>query len=82
MPKKSAFDPMIQRMNSARYRFVVALRERMGWNYEDASAVADLYARNKLVKYGANDGQFHVKHGVYLETDVLERALDLAKASN
>lgn len=42
---------------------------------DTAYKVYDLYMKNKLMKTDAIHGTFHVKHGAYLEADVLKNAI-------
>lgn len=41
---------------------------------EQAKAILDYYLKIKVAKYNVHDG-YQVKHGVFLESDVLEKAL-------
>lgn len=43
----------------------------------DAETVLDFYVRQKVATYNVHDG-YNVKHGAFMDADVLERALQAA----
>ena len=47
---------------------------------DDATTVADYYLKHKLAKLRVNDGSVTIKHGAFLERDVIKRALEQANA--
>ena len=57
---------------------VSAVSQFSGLNEDDAVKVARFYRKNKFVKFDAIHGTSHVKHGQFLDRDVLLRALDMA----
>ena len=48
---------------------------------EFASDVADLYLKEKIVTLDARIGQCKFKHGGFLESDVIKRAISAVQAS-
>ena len=48
---------------------------------EFASDVADLYLKERIVTLNARTGQCKFKHGAFLESDVIKRAISAVQAS-
>ena len=49
-----------------------------GFNADQADAILRLYIDEKLVKLDWGIGRYSVKHGAFLNADVLNRALEAA----
>jgi predicted phage-related endonuclease len=66
-----------QRIVNARRSFVESLAELGAISTVDAERVADLYLKRKLAKTDAVGGRVNVRHGAYLDRDVIRRAAAL-----
>lgn len=75
---QGSFRDMAQRRCNAESSFIECIREISGCSEEQAGGVLGLYLKEKLVKLGYNDGQFHIKHGAFLDEVVINRAVDLS----
>jgi hypothetical protein len=64
------------RQNNAVESFLRFLVDE-GFTTEEALKIKAVYQKERLIKFGANDGQWHIKHGAFLEPDVLRRAANL-----
>ncbi len=70
---------MAQRLVNAENSFIECVRRDTGFTQEQAEKVLAFYVKHKLMKLDAVDGRFYVKHGAYLDSDVLRRALEKAE---
>lgn len=61
-------------MNS-KQRLICAISDLGNINKSDAELVADLYIKEKHVKLDRVNGEFWTKHGAFLDSDVIGRAL-------
>lgn len=59
--------------------FVQALIDIAGISENEAVAVKNLYLKNKLAKSDAIMGRITVKHGAYLDREVILRAVEMAR---
>ncbi len=75
-----ALKPMAQRVINGRKAFLEVLMER-GLNGVDAEKALNCMLRLKVAKVDVHLGRINVVHGMYLEPDVLRRAVDLEAAS-
>ena len=69
-----SFKDMAQRADNA----VIAWRDMLanhGFTADQADAILRLYLQEKLVRLDWGIGRFSVKHGAFLDADVLHRAL-------
>ncbi|MGE3278091.1 MAG: hypothetical protein AB7O67_23520 [Vicinamibacterales bacterium] len=66
-----------ERWAQAHQRFVEFAMEHAGLTRDEANAAAGYMVKIKVVKLDPIGGQFHAKHGLYLEPDVLRRAAKL-----
>ena len=73
------FKDMAQRAENAHDRLVGMLADAGQISTNNANIVADYYLKHKLAKLSYNDGQATIKHGAFLEIDVIKRALTQAK---
>ncbi len=72
---KQSFKDMATRADNA----VVAWRDMLaddGFTANQADAILRLYKQEKLVKLDWGIGRYSVKHGAFLDADVLNRALE------
>lgn len=70
---------MAMREQNAADSFVTVLVEQHGFTKSEAKEILDEYLRVRVMKLGMSDGQFHVKHGAFMDKDVLQRALVQAR---
>jgi len=78
---QQGFKDIAQRMNNAMVGFVESI-ERLGdLNADDAKLVANFYMKSKLAKMDAVGGRILVKHGAYLDKDIIVKALGMAKSN-
>ena len=74
-----SYRDMAQRLVNAENSFIECVRRDTGFTQAQAETVMAYFIKHKLMKLNANDGQFYVKHGAFLERDVLTRALKQAE---
>jgi hypothetical protein len=67
-----------QRLASAEENFIATLMERGSITRPEAERVLALYRKMKLVRRDAVSGVINVKHGGFLDRDVIQRALHKA----
>lgn len=68
---------LAERQQLAGSKFLDYCEQRAGLNRQQANKVLTYYVKHKLVKLDAVSGQFHVKHGQFLEPEVLQRAANM-----
>lgn len=76
-----SYRDMAQRLVNAENSFIECVRRDTGFTQEQAETVMAFYVKHKLMKLDAVDGQFYVKHGAFLDADVLKRALKQAEGA-
>ncbi len=69
------YKAIAQRINNAEESFTNALVEIADITTEEAHKVMNLYLKNKLAKLDAVNGTIKVKHGAFLEKDVILNAV-------
>lgn len=69
-------DAMKQRVENAHNEFEAWIMEEVGCDEMTARKVMALYLKNKMAKMNVAMGRIDVKHGAYLEPDVLQRAVE------
>ena len=67
--------PMLQRLDNAYGNFRTSLMEYGEISEGEAEKVMNLYLKLKVAKIVISMGRIDVKHGVYLEKDVIQNAL-------
>ena len=72
------FTDIAHRIDNAHNDFTETLIRLGEFNREDAIKVKNLYLAKKLAKIDIGIGRINVKHGAYLDQDVLIRALAMA----
>ena len=75
---QTRFKDMAQRLENAHDRLINILANAALISTGDARIVADYYIKHKIAKLSYNDGQTTFKHGAFLETHVIKRALKQA----
>jgi hypothetical protein len=68
---------MAQRIVNAEERFIAWVQEQIDCTRSEAEKVLDVYRKEKLVKIGAVDGQFRLKHGAFADPEVLLNAVNV-----
>lgn len=71
---QSSFRDMAQRLVNAEGRFVDYAMEHGGLTRAQAFTALKAFQKARVIKLDAVSGMFHVKHGQFLEPDVLRRA--------
>lgn len=71
-------EAMLQRIENGHQAFVEVLRAAGDISQADALRVKTLYLKHRLAKMDTGIGRISVKHGAYLERDVIQRAVDMA----
>lgn len=66
------------RETNARANFAETLAAAGGISEGDAIKVMNLYLKSKLAKLDRHIGRISVKHGAYLDRDVIRRAVEMA----
>ena len=64
------------RMINAVDNFVETIQSISGCNKAEAEKVLAVYRKNKIVKLDAVIGRYSVKHGVFLDKEVIKNAID------
>lgn len=72
---------MAERIESARRDFAANLRQLGGIDIADAAKVRDYYLKERIAKLDAVSGRITVKHGAFLDREVIQRAVNLAKGN-
>lgn len=70
---QQSFSNMATRQVLAYDKFLSFAQER-GASLEDATLAASYYQKKKLVKFCMHSGQFHAKHGAYLDLEAIQQA--------
>ena len=72
-----SFKAMAQRADNAVAQWRDMLADH-GFTADQADAILRLYQKGNLVKLDWGIGRYSVKHGAFLDADVLNRALEAA----
>lgn len=72
---KSEFAPIAQRIVNAENAFAETIQNILGCTNDEAHAIRALYSKHKITKMDAVIGRISVKHGAYLDEEVLRNAL-------
>jgi hypothetical protein len=67
-------DDMLVRKANAKKGFLDYIKDQ-GFTAEEAAAICAVYAKLKVVEFGATDGQWRTKHGALLDRRCMENAL-------
>ena len=70
------FEAIAQRMVNAENAFISVIKEIAGCSNDSAAHVLNVYRKLKLVKFDAVCGTINVKHGLYLDKDIIENAIN------
>ena len=76
---RKSFEDMATRMVNAEKAFVITLIALGDITKEEAVKVMAYYVKHKLVKLHVGIGAYTVKHGAFLDRDVIQRAVELTK---
>lgn len=69
-------EQIARRIINAENAFIETIMNIAGCNKAEAKKVMRLYLKERLAKCDAVIGRITVKHGAYLEADVIRRAID------
>lgn len=67
---------MFTRIDNAHAAFIETLMRCGECTRDEAIKVKDFYLKNKLAKLHTQTGEITVQHGAYLETDVIQSAIN------
>lgn len=76
---QQSFKDMATRITNAERSFDESLQEIAGIDKKDAANVRAFYLKHKLAKIDVVGGTINVKHGAFLDQDVILRAVDQAR---
>ena len=68
-------EDVFTRIENAEARFIESIRGIVDCTEAEARKVMNLYLKEKLAKLSIGVGQINVKHGAFLEPDVIRRAI-------
>lgn len=72
---QTSFNDIATRAANAEANFIASLVEIAGITEAEAEKVMALYRKEKLAKMDHVNGRITVKHGVFLEADVIHNAV-------
>jgi len=75
---EQGFRNMAARLDNAEDNFIKTLQSRVSISKADAKQVLGYYVKHRLVKRDLVNCTYTVKHGSFLEPDVILRAVRLA----
>ena len=70
-------EAMLHRIENGHQAFIEVLQSAGEISRADAIKVKSLYLENRLAKMDTGIGRISVKHGAYLDRDVIRRAVDM-----
>lgn len=70
---------LVVRQQLAVQSFIEALNEQFGFGAEDATTIWRVYLKEKVVKANPHTGQFDLRHGIFWDREIMERALEVAE---
>lgn len=73
---QKSFEAIAQRAANAESAFIDALQANNGITREDASRVLTYYLKHRIAKIDHGIGHVNVKHGAFLDQDVILRAVE------
>jgi hypothetical protein len=71
---RDAFRDIAQRIETAETKFVAYVVEQTGMSTDEAEHVLRVFKKCRVIKIDAVMGQWNVKHGAYLDAEVMRRA--------
>ncbi len=71
-------EAMFTRIENAHAGFIETLQRCGSISRDDAVKVKTYYLKHRLAKLDTGVGVIKVKHGAYLDNDVIRRAVDMA----
>lgn len=66
-----------KRMADAEINFIKTLQELGNISEEDAIKVFNYYLKHKLIKRDVAAGKYNVKHGAYLDPEIIKKAVSM-----
>ncbi len=66
-----------QRRINAEKKFIDNVTEQFGYSKEQAICILNVFIKVKAVKFDSGIGSYQLKHGIYWEKEVMDRALTL-----
>lgn len=73
---KEGCKAVAQRICNAETGFVELIQEMAGCTKAEAQKVLQVYCKFRMVKLDALGGVYRVKHGAYLDKDVIQNAIN------
>lgn len=64
------------RLENAKTRFFECCAAN-GFSNQEAEKILSVYKKARVIKLSINDGAFHIKHGAFMEADVMRNALSI-----
>lgn len=74
---KASIAALVSRQDEAHARLVATLKERGAGDH--AELVAALYLKERIARLDPAVGQFTLKHGAFLDADVIARAVEAVR---
>lgn len=71
---KRGLQSMAERSVEAEDKFIDYCRTHAGLSRNEALRVIRTYRKARVLRFDAVNGSFHVKHGAFLEKDILRKA--------
>ena len=71
---RQAFRDIAQRIETAETKFVAYVVEQTGMTTREAEHVLRVFKKCRVIKIDAVMGQWDIKHGAYLDVEVMRRA--------
>jgi hypothetical protein len=68
---------LLNRAAAAQQNFVEWVMEQTGCTEAEAEKVLRIYKKERLMKIDSYMGTWHIKHGAFLDVDVLRRAIEI-----
>jgi len=71
---RTEFRDCASRLDNAKRRFLECC-ESNGFTRTEAEKILAVYQKARVLKLSLNDGAFHIKHGVFMDADIMRNAL-------
>lgn len=75
----ASYKAMASAQIRARNSFIEMVTKTIGCSDDEGAAIFALYIKKKFMKTDAIIGSYHVKHGAFLDDDVLKAALEMTR---
>lgn len=73
----NSYEALATRQVNAIHSFCQYVQEQTGCTEEQATHVYDVFRKERVLKIDPVNGTWNVKHGAFLDLDVLKRAITL-----